>query len=95
MSATWTWWTTTEVEQVRELAMPMHSPSHPGSSVRHDCLEPLGLSVTDGARVLGVSRKQLVGAGEWAGGDFAGDGDSVRQGFWRWGQHLVSATGGV
>ena len=39
--------------------MPMHSPPHPGASVRHDCLEPLGLSVTDGARVLGVSRKQL------------------------------------
>ncbi len=39
--------------------MPMHSPPHPGSSVRYDCLEPLGLSVTDGARVLGVSRKQL------------------------------------
>ena len=39
--------------------MPMHSPPHPGASVRHDCLEALGLSVTDGARVLGVSRKQL------------------------------------
>ena len=39
--------------------MPMHNPPHPGSSVRYDCLEPLGLSVTDGARVLGVSRKQL------------------------------------
>ena len=39
--------------------MPMYSPPHPGSSVRHDCLEPLGLSVTAGARVLGVSRKQL------------------------------------
>jgi len=39
--------------------MPMHSPPHPGASVRHDCLEPLGLSVTAGARVLGVSRKQL------------------------------------
>ena len=39
--------------------MPMHSPPHPGASVRYDCLEPLGLSVTDGARVLGVSRKQL------------------------------------
>lgn len=39
--------------------MPMYSPPHPGSSVRYDCLEPLGLSVTDGARVLGVSRKQL------------------------------------
>ncbi len=39
--------------------MPMKSPPHPGLSVRHDCLEPLGLSVTDAARRLGVSRKQL------------------------------------
>jgi antitoxin HigA-1 len=39
--------------------MPMKNPPHPGSSVRHDCLEPLGLSVTDAARKLGVSRKQL------------------------------------
>lgn len=59
MSAMWTWWTTTEVERVREMAMPMHSPPHPGASVRYDCLEPLGLSVTAGAQVLGVSRKQL------------------------------------
>ena len=39
--------------------MPMKNPPHPGRSVRHDCLEPLGLSVTDAARKLGVSRKQL------------------------------------
>jgi addiction module HigA family antidote len=39
--------------------MPMKSPPHPGLSVRRDCLEPLGLSVTDAARRLGVSRKQL------------------------------------
>ena len=39
--------------------MPMKSPPHPGLSVRHDCLEPLGLTVTSGAQVLGVSRKQL------------------------------------
>lgn len=39
--------------------MPMKSPPHPGLSVRHDCLEPLGLSVTEAARRLGVSRKQL------------------------------------
>ena len=39
--------------------MPMKNPPHPGSSVRHDCLEPLGLSVTEAARKLGVSRKQL------------------------------------
>jgi len=39
--------------------MPMKNPPHPGLSVRHDCLAPLGLSVTEAARKLGVSRKQL------------------------------------
>lgn len=39
--------------------MPMKNPPHPGLSVRHDCLEPLGLSVSEAARKLGVSRKQL------------------------------------
>jgi len=39
--------------------MPMKNPPHPGLSVRHDCLEPLGLTVTEAARALGVSRKQL------------------------------------
>jgi antitoxin HigA-1 len=39
--------------------MPMKNPAHPGSVVRHDCLEPLGLSVTAGAKALGVSRQAL------------------------------------
>ncbi|HEX9843612.1 MAG TPA: HigA family addiction module antitoxin [bacterium] len=39
--------------------MTMKSPPHPGRSMRLDCLEPLGLSVTAAARHLGVSRKQL------------------------------------
>ena len=39
--------------------MPMMNPPHPGLSVRHDCLEPLGLNVTEAAKRLGVSRKQL------------------------------------
>ncbi len=39
--------------------MAMKNPPHPGRSVRHDCLEPLGLTVTEAARRLGVSRKQL------------------------------------
>ena len=39
--------------------MPMKNPPHPGLSVRYDCLEPLGLSVTEAARKLGISRKQL------------------------------------
>ena len=39
--------------------MPMKNPAHPGRIVRHDCLEPLGLSVTAGAKVLGVTRQAL------------------------------------
>jgi addiction module HigA family antidote len=37
----------------------MRNPSHPGSIVRDVCLEPLGLTVTQGAKVLGVSRQAL------------------------------------
>ena len=37
----------------------MKNPPHPGLSIRHDCLEPLRLSVTEAAKKLGVSRKQL------------------------------------
>ena len=39
--------------------MPMKNPPHLGLSIRHDCLEPLGLSVTEAAAHLGVSRKHL------------------------------------
>jgi addiction module HigA family antidote len=39
--------------------MPMKNPPHPGLSVRHDCLEALNLTVTDGARALGVTRQAL------------------------------------
>lgn len=39
--------------------MPMHSPPHPGRLIRQECLEPLELSVTEGARVLGVTRQAL------------------------------------
>ena len=39
--------------------MPMKNPPHPGRSIKDACLGPLGLSVTDGAKVLGVTRNQL------------------------------------
>ncbi len=39
--------------------MPMKAPPHPGLSVRLDCLEPLQMTVTEGARVLGVTRQAL------------------------------------
>jgi addiction module HigA family antidote len=37
----------------------MKSPPHPGRSIRSACLEPLGLTVTEGASILGVSRQAL------------------------------------
>ena len=39
--------------------MKMHTPPHPGEVLRELCLTPLGLTVTDAARALGVSRKTL------------------------------------
>jgi addiction module HigA family antidote len=42
-----------------ETVMAMKNPPHPGLSVRLDCLEPLGLTVTEGAKVLGVTRQTL------------------------------------
>lgn len=37
----------------------MHNPPHPGEVIRKLCIEPLGLSVTDAADALGVTRKAL------------------------------------
>ena len=39
--------------------MSMKNPPHPGQSVRADCIEPLGLTVTEAAKALGVSRQAL------------------------------------
>ena len=39
--------------------MRMHNPPHPGQIIRQLCLEPLGMSVTEAASALGVSRKTL------------------------------------
>ncbi len=39
--------------------MAMKNPPHPGLSIKENCLEPLGLNVTEAARVLGVARHTL------------------------------------
>ena len=39
--------------------MPMKNPSHPGRIIRTGYLEPLSLSVAEGAKVLGVTRQAL------------------------------------
>jgi antitoxin HigA-1 len=38
--------------------MPMKKPNHPGDLIR-DCLDELGVNVTDGAKELGVTRSAL------------------------------------
>ena len=46
----------------------MHNPPHPGEIIKELCLEPLGISVTAAAKVLGVSRKTLSAILNWRAG---------------------------
>jgi addiction module HigA family antidote len=39
--------------------MTMKNPPHPGLTVKIDCLDELGLSIAQGAKVLGVTRHAL------------------------------------
>ena len=39
--------------------MKMHNPPHPGEVLLELCLKPLGLTVTEAAEALGVSRKTV------------------------------------
>ena len=39
--------------------MLMHNPPHPGKVLKELCIEPLGLTVTEAAKALDVSRKTL------------------------------------
>ena len=39
--------------------MLMHDPPHPGAFIRRQCLDPLGLTVTEAAKGLSVSRNTL------------------------------------
>ncbi len=39
--------------------MSMKNPPHPGRSIKENCLDPLGLNVTEAARALEVARHTL------------------------------------
>ena len=41
------------------MSIQMSNPPHPGEILRELCLEPMGLSITEAAEALGVSRKTL------------------------------------
>ena len=44
---------------IKEQTMVMHNPPHPGEIIKELCIEPLGLTITQAAKGLGVSRKTL------------------------------------
>ena len=50
---------TTRITTDMATSNKMHNPPHPGEVVKELCLKPLGLTVTEAAAGLGVSRKQL------------------------------------
>jgi len=39
--------------------MRMYNPPHPGEIIRELCIDPLGMTVTEAAKALGVTRKTL------------------------------------
>jgi len=39
--------------------VPMKNPPHPGRSIKDACLGPLNMTVTEGAKALGVARHTL------------------------------------
>ncbi len=44
---------------IKPLSERKRPPTHPGEFIKYDFMEPLGLSVTETAKVLKVSRKTL------------------------------------
>jgi len=46
-------------KQSTKVKVPMKTPPHMGGFIRREIIEPLGLSVTDAAEALGVTRPAL------------------------------------
>lgn len=44
---------------ITKMGIRMKAPAHPGGFIRHEIIDPLGLSVTSAAEVLGVTRATL------------------------------------
>ena len=54
--------------------MPMKKPPHPGGFVLRQCIEPLGLSITEAAAALGRYAHHLIGTGQREARHFHGNG---------------------
>src|ERR1700683_496598 len=74
--------------------MPMKNPPHPGGLVLRQCIEPLGLSITDAA-ALRSDAHHIIGTGEREARDLSRNGRATFQGFRRQRRELACATGVV
>ena len=75
--------------------MTMKNPPHPGLSVRHDCIEPLGLTITETAKVLGVTRQTLNNLVNGKSGISADMAIRLDKGFWRRRGNLAPTPNGL
>ena len=73
-------------------AMLMHDPPHPGAFIRRQCLEPLGLAVTEAAKGLAVSRNTLCDAAQRPARNFSRNGHPPLAGLRRQSGELVAAA---
>ena len=59
--------------------MRMKNPPHPGGFVLRQCIEPLGLTITQAAAALGVTRTTLSELVKRKARDFSRDGSALVQ----------------
>ena len=57
--------------------MLMYNPPHPGDIVTRQCLEPLGLTVNEAAKEIGVLTQRTFHAAQWSNEDFHRDGHPI------------------
>ena len=75
--------------------LTMKNPPHPGLVVLQECIQPSGLSITDAAAALGVTRNTLSELVNGKRGISPEMAVRLVQGFWRHRARLATATSPV
>ena len=75
--------------------MVMHNPQLPGQVIRELCITPLGLSITEAAEELGVSRKTLSALPNGRFGISTEMAIRLSKALWWWRRKLVDPAGTI
>ena len=73
----------------------MKNPPHPGGFILRQCIQPLGLTITDAAAALGVTRTTLSELVNEKRGNFAGNGGEAIQSLRKQRRKLADAAGAL